>query len=99
MAPAFNVLFLCTRNSARSLIAEAVLERLGKGRFNAYSAGSEPARQPMPEVLDRLRRLAIPPAWTDVWICPSANGHIQATGRDVRGRKQYRYHPRHPAAL
>ena len=57
MAPAFNVLFLCTRNSARSLIAEAVLERLGKGRFNAYSAGSEPARQPMPEVLDRLRQL------------------------------------------
>lgn len=57
MAPAFNVLFLCTRNSARSLMAEAVLERLGQGRFNAYSAGSEPARQPMPEVIDRLRQL------------------------------------------
>ncbi|MCW5737105.1 MAG: metalloregulator ArsR/SmtB family transcription factor [Enhydrobacter sp.] len=57
MAPAFNVLFLCTRNSARSLIAEAVLDRLGAGRFNAYSAGSEPAREPMPEVLDRLRQL------------------------------------------
>lgn len=41
----------------------------------------------------RLRRLAIPPAWTDVWICPSDKGHIQATGRDARGRKQYRYHP------
>jgi DNA topoisomerase I len=40
----------------------------------------------------RIRKLAIPPAWTDVWICPSANGHIQATGRDARGRKQYRYH-------
>jgi DNA topoisomerase I len=40
----------------------------------------------------RIRRLAIPPAWTDVWICPSPNGHIQATGRDARGRKQYRYH-------
>ena len=42
----------------------------------------------------RIKRLAIPPAWTDVWICPSANGHIQATGRDARRRKQYRYHER-----
>lgn len=45
-----------------------------------------------PETLDRIRMLAIPPAWTDVWICPSARGHIQATGRDQKGRKQYRYH-------
>jgi len=44
------------------------------------------------ETLSRIRALAIPPAWTDVWICPSARGHIQATGRDARGRKQYRYH-------
>jgi DNA topoisomerase-1 len=43
--------------------------------------------------LQRIRAIVIPPAWTDVWICPSANGHIQATGRDARGRKQYRYHP------
>src|SRR5690606_17929007 len=43
--------------------------------------------------LARIRKLAIPPAWTDVWICPHANGHLQATGRDARGRKQYRYHP------
>lgn len=42
--------------------------------------------------LERIRKLAIPPAWTDVWICPVANGHLQATGRDARGRKQYRYH-------
>ena len=42
--------------------------------------------------LERIRKLAIPPAWTDVWICPRANGHLQATGRDARGRKQYRYH-------
>src|SRR3954447_19477014 len=42
--------------------------------------------------LKRIRKLAIPPAWTDVWICPNANGHIQATGRDAKGRKQYRYH-------
>lgn len=40
----------------------------------------------------RIKKLAIPPAWTDVWICPTASGHIQATGRDARGRKQYRYH-------
>lgn len=46
------------------------------------------------EVLDRIRALAIPPAYTDVWICPDPDGHIQATGRDARGRKQYRYHPR-----
>ena len=44
--------------------------------------------------LARIRSLAIPPAYTDVWICPSPNGHIQATGRDARGRKQYRYHPK-----
>jgi DNA topoisomerase-1 len=43
--------------------------------------------------LERVRKLAIPPAWTDVWICTRANGHLQATGRDARGRKQYRYHP------
>ena len=43
--------------------------------------------------LARIRSLAIPPAYTDVWICPRANGHIQATGRDAKGRKQYRYHP------
>jgi DNA topoisomerase-1 len=42
--------------------------------------------------LDRIRKLAIPPAWTDVWICPRPNGHLQATGRDAKGRKQYRYH-------
>jgi DNA topoisomerase-1 len=44
--------------------------------------------------LGRIRSLAIPPAWTDVWICADPKGHLQATGRDVKGRKQYRYHPR-----
>jgi len=44
--------------------------------------------------LKRIRSLAIPPAWTEVWICPQANGHLQATGRDARSRKQYRYHPK-----
>jgi Bacterial DNA topoisomerase IB, N-terminal domain/Eukaryotic DNA topoisomerase I, catalytic core len=46
------------------------------------------------DALKRIKALAIPPAWTDVWICPFADGHIQATGRDAKGRKQYRYHAR-----
>jgi DNA topoisomerase I len=46
------------------------------------------------ETIDRIRSIVIPPAWTDVWICPWPNGHLQATGRDARGRKQYRYHRR-----
>ena len=47
-----------------------------------------------PATLGRIRKLAIPPAWRSVWICRQAEGHLQATGRDARGRKQYRYHPR-----
>src|SRR3569833_4253639 len=47
-----------------------------------------------PETLERIRSLAIPPAWTEVWISAHPHGHIQATGRDAKGRKQYRYHER-----
>ena len=57
MTPAFNVLFLCTRNSARSIMAEAILNRFAGERFHAYSAGSDPADAPMPEVLDKLRAI------------------------------------------
>ncbi|MFZ5782101.1 MAG: metalloregulator ArsR/SmtB family transcription factor [Pseudomonadota bacterium] len=57
VTPAFNVLFLCTRNSARSLMAQSILEKVGKGKFNAYSAGSDPARGPMPEVIEKLQAL------------------------------------------
>ncbi|WP_309084778.1 DNA topoisomerase IB [Chelativorans sp.] len=63
--------------------------RAGKGFFYTMPDGS---RIEDAETLARIRKLAIPPAWTDVWICTRADGHIQATGRDQRGRKQYRYH-------
>ena len=55
MTPAFNVLFLCTHNSARSIMAEAILDQLGQGRFQAYSAGSAPNAAPRPEVIEKLR--------------------------------------------
>jgi len=64
--------------------------------FEYFDAEGEPIRDE--QRLLRIKRLAIPPAYTDVWVCPSANGHIQATGRDARGRKQYRYHERWRAA-
>ncbi len=57
MTPAFNVLFLCEHNSARSIMAEAILRQLGGGRFQAYSAGSDPIAAPRPEVIDKLRAL------------------------------------------
>jgi DNA topoisomerase-1 len=65
--------------------------RAGKGFSYRDAKGSRIGRA---ATLERIKQLAIPPAWTDVWIAPSANGHIQATGRDARGRKQYRYHER-----
>ena len=55
MIPVFNVLFLCTRNSGRSIMAEAILNRFAGDKFRAYSAGSHPAAAPMPEVLEKLR--------------------------------------------
>ncbi|MFL6305063.1 MAG: DNA topoisomerase IB [Candidatus Sulfotelmatobacter sp.] len=66
-------------------------KRRGKG-FTYLGVNGETVRDT--KVLARIRSLAIPPAWTDVWICPSPNGHLQATGRDAKGRKQSRYHPR-----
>ncbi|MBV9101786.1 MAG: DNA topoisomerase IB [Candidatus Dormibacteraeota bacterium] len=69
------------------------LRRLGAApRFHYADAAGR--RISDPKTLQRIRDIAIPPAWTDVWICPSPNGHIQATGRDARRRKQYRYHAR-----
>lgn len=64
--------------------------RAGKGFAYIAPSGKKVAEA---ATLDRIAGLAIPPAWTDVWIAPRAHAHIQATGRDQRGRKQYRYHP------
>src|SRR5262245_34840747 len=64
--------------------------RAGKG-FRYVGANGAAVKDPA--VLKRIRALAVPPAWTDVWICADPDGHIQATGRDAKNRKQYRYHP------
>jgi DNA topoisomerase I len=66
-------------------------KRRGKS-FSYLDASGKPVKDPAQ--LERIRKLAIPPAYRDVWISPDPRGHIQATGRDARGRKQYRYHPR-----
>ncbi len=69
------------------------IQRLKRGTgFRYVDADGKPVRDA--ETLGRIKSLVIPPAWTGVWICSSANGHLQATGRDARGRKQSRYHPR-----
>jgi DNA topoisomerase-1 len=71
--------------------------RKGAGRgFAYYDVDGSLIRDR--SVIRRIRKLAIPPAWTEVWICPDPSGHIQATARDAKGRKQYRYHPRFRAA-
>jgi DNA topoisomerase-1 len=73
------------------------IRRKGVGRGFAYY---DPAGTLIRDraIIRRIRALAIPPAWTEVWICPDPEGHIQATARDAKGRKQYRYHPRFRAA-
>jgi DNA topoisomerase-1 len=69
------------------------IRRLGRPkRFRYIDASGKPVSSP--ECLARIRSLVVPPAWTDVWICANPRGHLQATGRDARGRKQYRYHPK-----
>jgi DNA topoisomerase IB len=66
------------------------IERRRAGRGFVYLDDGERVEEP--EVLERIRALGIPPAWRDVWICPDPRGHLQATGIDAAGRKQYRYH-------
>lgn len=70
---------------------EEGIQRLRKGKGFSYVYKGKVVRDK--SVLHRIRSLVIPPAWEDVWICPLENGHLQATGKDVRNRKQYRYHP------
>ena len=67
------------------------IRRRGRKRFEYVSANGRRIRDA--KTLARIRALAVPPAWSDVWICGDPCGHVQATGRDARGRKQYRYHP------
>ena len=69
------------------------IRRIARGKGFVYRREDGRAVTDADE-LQRIRSLAIPPAWTSVWICPRPNGHLQATGRDARGRKQHRYHPR-----
>ena len=66
------------------------INRLKKGKGFAYIQDRKPLKDN--QKLTRIKKLAIPPAWREVWICPLENGHIQATGTDLRQRKQYRYH-------
>jgi DNA topoisomerase-1 len=66
------------------------ISRVKKGKGFTYIYDSKPLKNK--EQIERIRKLAIPPAWTNVWICAQENGHIQATGFDARNRKQYRYH-------
>jgi len=67
------------------------ISRVKKGNGFAYIYDNKPLHDK--DEIERIRKLAIPPAWTNVWICSKENGHIQATGFDINGRKQYRYHP------
>jgi DNA topoisomerase-1 len=69
---------------------EPGISRMKKGERFTYIYDGKPLKD-KPQ-LERIKKLAIPPAWTNVWICPHENGHIQATGFDLRNRKQYRYH-------
>src|SRR3954454_2197882 len=83
----------CQPRLKRVSTSEPGIRRVRHGRgFRYLLPDDEPVEDP--EVLMRIHELVIPPAWNDVWICPYPGGHIQATGVDAAGRKQYLYHPR-----
>jgi len=83
----------CARSVGLRYVSD-VMPGIRRHRVGGAFAYTGPLGSPLRdrESLERIRALAVPPAWSDVWICPSAVGHLQATGRDARGRKQYRYH-------
>lgn len=85
----------CAKSAALRYITDDLpgirRQRAGKS-FRYVDAKGKPVRDK--DTLARIKSLALPPAWTDVWISPVPTGHLQATGRDAKGRKQYRYHPR-----
>src|SRR5688572_9183188 len=83
-AEAANLIYVTGKGSG--------LTRKKNGKAFIYLSGGKILKDK--NQLERIKKLAIPPSWTEVWICPSANGHIQATGYDLRKRKQYRYHPK-----
>ena len=82
-AKAANLTYICDDKPG--------ITRMKKGRAYAYLNGKKPVKDR--ENLERIRKLAIPPSWSNVWISPQPDGHIQATGLDLNKRKQYRYHP------
>ncbi len=81
-AKAADLIYVNDKNSG--------ISRLKKNGGFTYIFDEQPLKDK--EQIERIKKLAIPPAWTNVWIYPKENGHIQATGFDVRNRKQYRYH-------
>jgi DNA topoisomerase-1 len=98
-SPAERVVALDPVASARAAGLKYVtddIEGIRRERVGEEFQYADPKGGPIADttVLGRIRSLGIPPAWTDVWICPTPHGHLQATGRDAKGRKQYRYHPR-----
>src|SRR3954467_4251941 len=93
--PVNGVSYHCARAAGLRYVSDAApgiaRERRGKAFLYRHADGG-PVRDR--RTLGRIRALAIPPAWRDVWICSVDDGHLQATGRDARHRKQYRYHQR-----
>src|ERR687886_90333 len=77
----------------RSDPSQPGITRRKRGKGFEYFLSSTGGKVTDPEMLSRIRNLVIPPAWTEVWICPHPNGHLQAVGVDAAGRKQYLYHP------